>query len=232
MFQRFVPPPILQPDLWLGSLRIAEPVTTLTALMISAICFYAWLQLRRHPVQNRVLQLIRLFFIGMALATLSGGILGHAFLYAGRFEWKIPGWVISMVSIAAIERAAIMHARPLMHPFWGRFFSVFNLLELAGFLFLSLYTLNFHFVEIHVGYGLLVVVGLFEGYVWRLKRDPGSARILWAIPVAALAVGLHLMHFSPSVWFTYFDIGHLLMCVCAWLVYRGAENMRHYQRIQ
>lgn len=164
----------------------------------------------------------------MGLATLCGGIIGHAFLYKFSFAWKIPGWVLSMVSIAALERAAILHAKPLMPPFWGRFFSVMNFVELSIFLYLTLSTLNFHFVEIHAGYGLLIVTGLFEGFVYRKKNDAGSRLILLAIPLAAIAAGVHLAKFSFSVWFTYFDIGHVLMCVCAWMMMRGAEQMTMY----
>jgi hypothetical protein len=230
--EEFVPPPIIQPDIYLSGLRIAEPVTSLTALMISAICWYAWRRLSRSAPQNIVTQFIRAFFVLMGLATLVGGIIGHAFLYKFSFAWKVPGWVLSMVSIAALERAAILHAKPLMPPFWGRFFSVMNFVELGIFLYLALSTLNFHFVEIHAGYGLLIVVGLFEGYVFWKKRDPGSRLLLLAIPLAAVAAAAHLAKFSFSVWFTFFDIGHVLMCVCALLMMRGAEMMRDYRRVE
>jgi hypothetical protein len=223
-----MPEPIIQPDIFLGEIRVAEPVTSLTALMISAICFYAWGRLQRTAPVHAVPFLIRMFFLLMGLATLVGGVIGHAFLYMFSLAWKIPGWVLSMVAIAALERAAIVHARPLMGPAWGRVFGIMNLVELATFMTLALATLNFHFVEVHAGYGLVVVVGLFEGYVYYRRRDPGSRLILLAIPVAAVAVAAHLAHFSVSVWFTYFDIGHVLMCVGAYMMLRGAEAMRYY----
>lgn len=226
--EEFVPPPIIQPDIYFHGLRIAEPVTTLTALLISVICWYAWRRVRRSTPKNFVTMLIRAFFLLMGLATLWGGIVGHAFLYRFSFAWKIPGWVLSMVSIAALERAAILHAKPLMPPFWGRFFSIMNFVELTIFLYLALSTLNFHFVEIHAGYGLLVVVGMFEGYVFRKKHDPGSRLLLLAIPLAAIAAAAHLAKFSFSVWFTFFDIGHVLMCVCALMMMYGAEKMEIY----
>jgi Flp pilus assembly protein TadB len=73
---------------------------------------------------------------------------------------------------------------------------------------------------------LVVVTGLFEGYVWCRKRDRGSALILSAIPMATVAVSFHVAHFSPSVWFTYFDVGHVIMCVCALVMMFGVERMR------
>lgn len=227
--EEFIPPPIIQPDIYPWGVRIAEPVTSLTALAIAVICWYAWRRLSRLERKSDVILLIRGFFLLMALATLCGGIIGHAFLYKFTFAWKVPGWVLSMLSIAALERAAILHAKPLMPPFWGRFFSVLNIVELCIFLYLALSTLNFHFVEVHAGYGLLIVVGLFEGYVYRKKRDPGSRLILLAIPLAAVAAAAHLAKFSFSVWFTFFDIGHVLMCICAWSMMLGAERMGIYK---
>lgn len=226
----FVPPPVLQPDITFWGLRIAEPVTSLTALMIAVVCWYAWRRLSLPGRKSDVTLLIRGFFLLMALATLWGGIVGHAFLYQFGFAWKLPGWALSMMSIAALERAAILHAKPLMPPFWGRFFSIFNFVELGIFLYLAFSTLNFHFVEMHAGYGLLIVVGLFEGFVYRKKRDAGSRLILLAIPLAAVAAGAHLAKFSFSVWFTFFDIGHLLMCLCAWMMMLGAERMTIYKQ--
>ncbi len=226
----FVPPPILQPHITLWGLRIAEPVTSLTALMIAVVCWYAWRRLSQPGGKSDTTLLIRGFFLLMAAATLWGGIVGHAFLYRLSFAWKLPGWALSMLSIAALERAAILHAKPLMPPFWGRFFSIFNFVELGIFLYLAFSTLNFHFVEIHAGYGLLIVVGLFEGYVYRKKRDAGSRLILLAIPLAAIAAITHLAKFSFSVWFTFFDIGHILMCLCAWIMMLGAERMTIYKQ--
>lgn len=228
MGENFVPPPIIQPDVYFWGLRVAEPVTSVTALLISIVCWYAWQRLRRRGPQNSVGQLVRAFFLLMAWATLWGGIVGHAFLYQFSFAWKVPGWVLSMVSIAALERAAILHARPLMPPFWGRFFSIMNFVELGVFLYLALSTLDFHFVEIHAGYGLLIVVGLFEGYVFWKKRDAGSRLLLSAIPIAAVAAAVHLAKFSFSIWFTFFDIGHILMCVSALMMMRGVEKMTMY----
>lgn len=227
MFE-FTPPPIIQPDIWLFGVRIAEPVTSLTALLITVVCWYAWWRLGRTAPKNESVWLIRAFFLLMGGATLVGGIIGHAFLYLFSFAWKLPGWALSMFAVAALERGAILHARPLMGPAWGRFFGVANVVELAIFLVLSFWTLNFHFVEIHAGYGLVVVVGLFEGYVLAKTRDAGSRLVLSAIPLAMVAVSAHLAEFSPSVWFTYFDFGHLLMCVAAFVMMRGVEQMRFY----
>ena len=222
-------PLALQPDGWLFGIRIAEPVTSATALMVSAVSWYAWRRLRIRAPANPVVRLARGFFLLMALATLSGGLIGHAFLYRVTFAWKVPGWILGMSGIVALERAAIVHARPLMAPGWGQVFSVLNVLEFVIVLYLALATLDFRVVEIHAAYGLLVVVGLFEGYVFAKTRDAGSRLILAAILVATVAAAVQVSRFSPSVWFTFLDVGHVLMCVCALVMMRGVERMALYE---
>ncbi len=228
--EEFAPPPVIQPDIYLFGVRIAEPVTALTALLITVVCWYAWRRLGRSAPKNVVVWYVRGFLLLMGAATLIGGLIGHAFLYQFSYAWKVPGWVLSMLAIAALERSAIIHARPLMGPFWGRLFSVLNVVELFTFMFLALTRLDFHYVEMHSGYGLVVVVGLFEGYVLFKTGDIGSKLLLSAIPIAIVAVLVHLTAFSLSVWFTYFDIGHVLMCLAALTMMRGVERMNFYHR--
>lgn len=47
---------------------------------------------------------------------------------------------------------------------------------------------------------------------------------LWAIGLSAVAVVPHLLKFSPSPWFCYFDIGHVLMCGALWVFMLAAER--------
>ena len=222
-------PPVVQPDGFLLGVRIAEPVTSATALMVSAVCWYAWCRLGRSAPANEVVWLARSFFLLLGLATFLGGLVGHAFLYRFTFTWKAPGWILSMAGIVALERAAIVHARPLMAPAWGQAFSVLNVVEFALVLYLALATLDFRIVEIHAAYGLVVVVGLFEGYVFAKTRDPGSRSVLAAVLVATVAALVHAARVSPSVWFTFFDVGHVLMGLGALLLMRGVERMAFHK---
>jgi len=118
-----------QPSIFIYGFRIDEPVTVLTDLLVSAVCFYAYIKLRKIRSGNKVHMYLKHYFLTMALATGIGGLLGHGFLYA--FEksiditlevspWKLPAWLISMFSIMLIERAAIEYARPIINPKIGK----------------------------------------------------------------------------------------------------------------
>ncbi|MGD2035758.1 MAG: hypothetical protein PVF73_11915, partial [Bacteroidales bacterium] len=170
-----------QPDVFLYGIRISEPVTTLTDLMVSAVCFFAFYRLSKVGVKNKVHLNLRYYFLSMGFATAFGGIIGHAFMYNFSFYWKLPGWVTSMFSIALVERAAIEYARPLIKPKLGIAFKWVNLIELATFVSITLITLNFFFVEVHSAYGLLIVVASLNLYVFLKRRTKGSRMFLLAV---------------------------------------------------
>lgn len=210
----------------IAGIKILEPVTSITDLLVTAVCFYAFAQLRTHEhKESKHVKFYRYFFLFMGLATLLGGIIGHAFLYLFSFGWKVPAWIVSMISIALAERAAIMRARPLMHNKLGTFFTYLNLMELITFMFISIYTLKFIFVEIHAMYGLLIVVFSFEGFIYVHTRDAGSKKILRSVLLAAMAASAHIGEISFHKWFNYFDIAHILMAISCWVLYLAVKEM-------
>jgi hypothetical protein len=130
-----------------------------------------------------------------------------------------------MIAIALAERAAIMRSRQLMHHHLGKFFTILNLAELIIFMFISVYTLRFIFVEIHAMYGLLVVVFSFEGYIYLRTRDQNSKMVLWCVFLAALAAGAHIGQITIHKWFNYFDLAHVLMAISCGILYKAVKGM-------
>jgi hypothetical protein len=209
-------------------LTILEPVTVLTNLLIAAVCFYAYYQLRRQQGKEKVRQMVRFFFLAMGVATVTGGILGHGLLYLTGLYGKLPGWYASMIAVAFFERAVIEHARPLMSPNTGKFFSLFNYAEIAIFMGLAFLTLKFRFVEMHAAYGLFVVVFCFELYTYVKQKDPGSRYIFAGTLLAGLAAMTHAYEIGLNQWFNYNDVSHLLMAGAVYCYYLGAVNFKYY----
>ncbi len=212
----------MQPSIEILGLTIQEPVTSFTDLIVAAVCYYAFFHLHGGKSKERSVFYFKYFFLTMAISTTLGGLIGHAFLYAFGFAWKFPGWVVGMCSVAFMERAAIMQARSTMHEKLSRFFAILNIIELGIFIFIAFYTLNFLYVEIHAFYGLLVVF-LFEFFIYRKTRSQSSKIIMWGIAASGMAAVVHIAKFSIHTWFNYFDLSHVLMAVGAYLFYRGAK---------
>jgi hypothetical protein len=211
-----------QPSVYLGHLRIDEPVTVLTDLMVSAVCFYASIRLWKKCNHHSICNLLKFYFLSMGMATAIGGIVGHGFIYLLSFPWKLPGWLTSMFSIMLIERASILYARPLIRPSVGNLFAWLNIIELITFVSLTFISLNFFFVEVHSAYGLLIVTAGFNGFVYYRTRSRGAKYFLIAVGISAISALIFMNKIGFSPWFNHFDISHVLMTASAFMFYRGA----------
>lgn len=217
---------LLQPSIFPFGIRIDEPVTTLTDLIVSAVCLYAFFSLRKLWIPHRVYLLFRGFFLFMGLATLLGGILGHGFLYAFDDAWKFPGWAFSMLAINLIERVMITYSRPYLQTGFTRFFSWLNIIELLLFATLAFTTLEFLFVEIHTAYGLLIFVFSFSLFHYIRGNDRTVFKwFLGGVLAVAVSDFFFLTEISISRWFNHIDISHILLALAAWLFYMGARRM-------
>jgi hypothetical protein len=214
-----------QPPVYISGFRIDEPVTSLTALLISAVCFYAFIKLGKYAAANSTIRFLRYYFLVMAIATANGGIIGHAFLSYLSFSWKLIGWVLSMFSIMLIERASIEYASRLIPDKLSLWLKWINIIELATFVTITMVTLNFFFVEAHTTYGLLIVVASLHFFVYRKTRSAGSRLFLIAVGFAAVSAIIYLNRWSFSPWFNYNDISHVLLAIAAWYFYSGSTKI-------
>ncbi len=116
----------MQPDIYLGDLRIAEPVITLTGLGIAGVCLYAWLRLGRLQPILPAQRWMRYFFGSMTISSLIGPFFGHAFNYWAGFPGKYGCWVFSMLALTALAQAAIVHAAPVLRAGWNTWLTRLN----------------------------------------------------------------------------------------------------------
>jgi hypothetical protein len=203
-------------------IRIDEPMAMITDILISIVCFHAFYQLHNRKLSGRSQLYFRYYFLLMGIATFLGGVIGHGFLYALSFGWKLPGWITSMISVALIERSSIAHAKPLIKSRTGNFFLIINLIELLVIITITMVTLNFKWVEFHSAYGLLVIVSSFHLYTYYKTKDRGSLTILIAVTVTCIASLIFINKISIHRWLNYIDISHLLLAIAAYIFYRGS----------
>ena len=215
----------IQPSIEIYGLRIDEPVTMLTDLVVTAVCIYAFVRLSRIPLKNNVHLYLKFYFLSMGIATAIGGIIGHGFFYLFSFPWKLPGWLTSMLSVALLERAVILYARKLIHPFLGKLFAWLNVIELLTFVTITFITLDFFFVEAHAAYGLLVVTTSFSLIVFVKTRNKASGIFLLAVAISSVSALVFMSKWGIGPWFNHFDISHLLMALSAWTFYKGSLLM-------
>ncbi len=214
---------------WFG-VTILEPFTVLTNLLIAAACFYAYHNLKKKKLTGTIPQLyMSYFFLLIGIATIIGGVVGHAFLYITGLYGKIPGWYIGMAGVALFERAAIAHGRPFMNKKVGQFFSALNYVEIIIFMTLSVIKLNFVFVILHSFYGLFIVVFCFEVFLYRKSKGPSFKYILIATIFGFLATFCHAFQLSINKWFNYNDVSHLAMTAAIIFYYKAALRIKVYK---
>jgi hypothetical protein len=209
----------------LFGIKISEPVTSVTDLLVSAVCLYAFFKLRKTKSSVPARTLFTYYFLAMSLSTTYGGFINHAFLHLLSFGWKVPAWLISMVAVALMERAAIFHGQPFLKKSTGRFFAVLNIIELITLVSVVLLTLNFFFVELHAGYGLMVIVFSFELFIYRKTKQESSRWLLMAVGVSAVAAVVHIGKLAPHTWFNHLDLSHVLMAIASYLYFLGAMKL-------
>ncbi|MEA3445234.1 MAG: hypothetical protein U9R19_10975 [Bacteroidota bacterium] len=223
-----------QPPIDIYGLRIDEPVTVVTDLLVAAVCFYAYVKFSNNQPENKVRRFLKYYFLTMGIATTLGGIVGHGFLYA--FDnlvptdfvvspWKLPGWLVSMFSITLVERASIEYCRPIIHPKLGTAFTWINIIELIIFIFIAIFTLEFFFVQVHAAYGLLFVVSSLNLYVFFKRKTLSSKLFLVAVGFAAIGALIYLNKWGISIWFNHFDISHVFMAISAFMFYKGGKQL-------
>ncbi len=227
-------------DIVLFGTRIQEVDVILTDLLwsvVNVVCF--WRLSAKRATLSPAGQWFRYMFLLMGIAVLLGAFLGHGFQYALGYEAKYPGWIISMWGVACFERAAILFAGERVSARLGRILSVANFVELAIFHVLVLfsqplidalgYSFNaFYFVEIHAGYGLLVIALPLHSIIFAQTRAAASKYVLLGIGVAALALVVHLTNFYlHPVWFNYHDVSHVVLTGATLLYYQAAKRMQN-----
>ena len=206
-------------------IRIDEPVVTLTDLLVSVLCFIYAYKIHKSGKQERTFLFFKIYFLTMAIATLLGGIIGHAFLYLFTFYWKLPGWIMSMISIMFVERAAIEHTRILLNNSIVRILGIINILEFLTFLTLTIISLDFFYVEFHSGYGLMFVLLSLEGWLFLKTKNNAGKYLLTGVLFAAFAAFFFMTKISPHQWFNYICVSHVFMAVAATFFYLGTKKI-------
>ena len=207
--------------IYIFGIKILEPVATVTDLLVSVVCFFAFYKIHKTGKKEKIFFYFKSYFLLMAFATLIGGLIGHAFLYKFTFAWKLPGWILSMFSIMLVERASIEHTKIIVKPQIIKVLRVVNTLELLTFLTLTLFTLDFTFVEFHSGYGLMFVVLSLQSFLFYKTRNKASKTILIGIGFAAVAALIFMNEIDFHQWFNHLAASHTLMAVAAIFFYKG-----------
>lgn len=206
------------------SLHVDEPVTVLTDMLISAVCFVAVYRLSRIPCKARFSLYLTLFFVFLGTGTLLGSILGHGFYYAVSPFWRLPGWWCSMISIALIFHASVLLLGDYPSGMIKLALICLNLILLTVFIVLASVRQDFIFVVAYISILMLFGVGGTQLLLYSRLKNLSSGWMLLGIGTAFLANIVFLMNIDLGKWLHVMDLSHVILAVSVWFFYRGTRS--------
>lgn len=217
MFLKFI-----QPSIEVFSIRIDEPITTMTDLIMAAICFYAYFRIRQMESSVSIKRYFKFYFLTLGIATLAGGLLGHAFLYSLPPAWKLVSWIFTLISVAILSHGLIELSKPLLKPTFSRMVSRVNFLILSLALLYTLYTLAFSWVKYYTIFGMLLVVGSLSFVIYQKTNIRGVVKLMIGVGVGVLSALIFSFEWGLGPWFNHNDISHVILSFSAISLYKGA----------
>ena len=214
--------PFQNPTIYLGNLRIDEPVTAIANLMFAGLCLFAFLNTKeqRHFIGPN---LYRWFILAIGLSAVIAAFIGHGFLYHFGFGAKIYGWEANVIGVAFAQTAAIYHTKPSIKESVFKILLIVNYIQIAIALILTYTIFSFVVVEIHSAISLLLIVCVLEGMHYKRTKSVLSKYMLIGVGVTVLAVIVHVCKLAISVWFNHLDLSHIIMCGSIYCFYRGVK---------
>jgi len=214
------------PSLFFGPLEIAEFTGTLTDILLALLSFYFAKKLQSMKGESGSRNLLVWHFTLLGLSTLIGGLLGHSFLYYFGMAGKIPGWVLSLASVYALELVVLR----LVGAHIPKKFYLFSA-ALASSLFIAttlvcFMSTKYLWVALHNAFGLLLIVGGFGIYMIRKDLFKNVFSYFWiGIGLSALAATVFGVGISIHTWFNYMDLSHVIIGFATWCNFLGAKEL-------
>lgn len=212
----------IQPSIELLNLRIDEPVTTLTDILLALICFYAFSRFGKHKHSGKAYGYFRYYFLILGLGALTGGFLGHAFQYHLGDGWKLVSWVLTMVSVIVLVQALLV----LSAPFLPRSVTVMifwlNALVFLLALILTLRSICFDPVKYYSIFGLVILASCISYYIYRRTGNRGVVILMGGVGVGFLSAIIFSLQWGFSHWFNHRDVSHIILFFSILLIYKGA----------
>ncbi|MGW8314465.1 MAG: DUF6962 family protein [Bacteroidales bacterium] len=211
----------LQPSIQIGNLQVDEPVTTLTDIVLATVSFIAFYRIRQQGEKGRFRGYFGYYFLSLGLGALTGGLLGHAFLYRIAPGWKLISWVLAIISVSLMIHAMVEMTRPLVRKRLARMILLINWFLMPLALYLTMRKISFSPVTLYTIYGMLLVVGSLSLFTYLKTGSWGVSRFLLAVGLGLISALIFSKQWGVSPWFNHNDISHLILAICAILFYKG-----------
>lgn len=213
----------LQPPIYISNIRIGEPTTTITDLLVAAVCFYAYVKLGKlNAFPSK--RYFRLYFLFLGLATFWGAVITHASIYYLSQPWKVPGWISSTWAVSLLAWAMVEYHVDMIVKLVSALKALI-FIELLAVMAVTIYTVEFKWAGVHSAFGLFLIVATLAGASVIKNKDDGSRWMLYGIGVFLLSGITFAAKLSIHTWFNHVDLTHVFLAVAAWVIYKSVVKM-------
>ena len=217
--------PFQNPTIYIGDLRIDEPITTLTDLLFIGVCFMAFFK-TKHVAHEQGPNIYRWFFLLTGASTLVAALVGHAFLYHFGLDAKIYGWVTGIFGTCLAQFAALYHTRKSIGEPVFKTLLIICILEVITSVILTFAVWSFVVVEVHSAFVLVLMVTILESIHYKKTNSILSLNMIYGVGIAVIAVLCHVLKLAASVWFNHADLSHIFMALSMYMMYRGVAQFK------
>ena len=212
--------PLQNPSIVVCGLRIDEPVTMSTDIIVALIGIFGYFKITSKSKSLHV-KLYSYFFLWMGFSTLIAGIAGHGFLYRFGADGKMYGWVLGIIGTGFSQFAVLYHVKEKLSKM---VFSVLLLLcsiEVVAAMIVLFIVRTFVVVEIHAAFGLVGMVTIFEAINYFKTKSQLSSNMIIGVAFIVVAIIFHSTKISISKWFNYMDISHVFLAAAVCIMIKG-----------
>jgi len=212
--------PLQNPSIELFGLRIDEPVTMTTDLIVALIGIFGYFKITSK--NNSVpVKLYSYFFLWMGFSTFIAGITGHGFLYKFGTEGKMYGWVLGIIGTGFAQFAAVYHVKENISKTTFSVLLILCSVEVVAAMIILFIVRTFVMVEIHAAFGLMAMVTVLEAINYFKTRSKLSLNMITGVSFTVIAIIVHSTKISISKWFNYLDISHVFLGIAVSIMIKG-----------
>ncbi len=212
--------PLQNPSIDLFGLRIDEPVTAGTDVIVALIGIWGYFKIAKQKNLKHV-SIYALFFLGTGVSTLIAGLVGHAFLYRFGYEAKMVGWVLGIVGTCFAQFAAVHHARQTLGEKTFKLLLNMCYLEVIVSMTILILKPSFLVVIVHTAIGLLLAVTVLESIHYSKTRSKLSLMMIYGVALAVCAIIVHTGKIAISKWFNHLDLSHVFLGLSLYVMIKG-----------
>lgn len=215
----------IQPSIEILNLRIDEPVTSLTDILLAVICLSAYFRLRKLERAPNKAGYFRFYFLILGVSAFTGGLLGHAFQYCLAEDWKLISWTLTLASVAWMVQSLLRPAAPFLRRSMVRMISLLNILTFLAALIWALRTIDFDPVKYYSVFGLVLLTGFISIHLYRQTGNRGVLFLMGGVGLGFVSAITFSLQWGFSHWFNHRDVSHMILCFSIYLVYRGCVSL-------